>query len=95
MWQHVISESAELDLESPQLTRVRRMPRNLEQTASVIAPCQYNNVKTRHKIHCLQLADLLVDRRFDQPETNKLLVIARMLTRKAEPGDVKHHRQYL
>ena len=91
VWQHVISKSVELDLESPQLTRVRRPPRKLKQTTTVTAPCQFNNVKTKHKIHYLQLIDLLVaelDRRFDQPGMSKLLVIERILTGKAEPGDV-------
>lgn len=52
---------------------------------------QYNDFKTKHKIHYLQLIDLLVaelDRRFDQPGMSKLLVIERVLTGKAEPGDV-------
>jgi len=42
--------AVELDLETPQLTRVRRPPRKLEQTATVTAPCQYNDVKTKHMI---------------------------------------------
>ena len=48
-------------------------------------------MKTKHKIHCLQLIDLLVaelDRRFDQPGMSNLLLLERVLTRKAEPGDV-------
>ena len=71
------SISVELDLETPQLTRVRRSPRKLEQTATVTAPCQYNDVKTKHKIQYLQLIDLLVaqlDRRFDQPGMSNLLL---------------------
>ena len=48
-------------------------------------------MKTKHKIHYLQLIDLLVaelDRRFDQPGMSNLLLIERVLTGKAEPGDV-------
>jgi hypothetical protein len=91
IWKHVTSKSVELDLETPQLTRVRRPPRKLEQTTTVTAPCQYNDVKTKHKIQYLQLIDLLVaqlDRRFDQPGMSNLLLIERVLTGKAEPGDV-------
>ena len=91
IWKHVISKSEELDLETPQLTRVRRPPQKLEQTATVTAPFQCNDVKTKHKIHYLQLIDLLVaelDRRFDQPGMSNLLLIERVLTGKAEPGDV-------
>ena len=78
IWKHVISKSEELDLETPQLTRVRRPPQKLEQTATVTAPFQCNDVKTKHKIHYLQLIDLLVaelDRRFDQPGMINLLLI--------------------
>ena len=85
------SISVELAVETPQLTRVRRSLRKLEQTAAVTAPCQYNDVKTKHKIQYLQLIDLLVaqlDRRFDQPGMSNLLLIERVLTGKAEPGDV-------
>ncbi len=35
---------SKLDLGSPQLTRVRRPPQKLEQTATVTAPCQYDDV---------------------------------------------------
>jgi hAT family C-terminal dimerisation region len=48
-------------------------------------------VKAKHKIHYLQLIDLPVaelDRRFDQPGMSNLLLIERVLTGKAEPGDV-------
>ena len=48
-------------------------------------------MKTKHKIHYLQLIDLLaaeLDRRFDQPGMSNLLLIERVLTGKAEPGDV-------
>ena len=48
-------------------------------------------MKTKHKIHYLQLTDLVVaelDRRFDQPGMSNLLLIERVLTGKAEAGDV-------
>jgi len=63
----------------------------MEQTATVTAPCQYNDVKTKHKIQYLQLIDLLVaqhDDRFDQFGMSNLLLIERVLTGKAEPGEV-------
>ena len=84
IWKHVISKSEDLDLETPQLTRVRRPPRKLEQTATVTTPFQCNDVKIKHKIHYLQL----IDHRFDQPGMSNLLLIERVLTGKAEPGDV-------
>ena len=72
------------------LLLVRRPPRKLEQTATVTAPFQCNDV-TKHKIHYLPLINLLVadlDRRFDQPGMSNRLLIERVLTGKAEPGDV-------
>ena len=48
-------------------------------------------METKHKIHYLQLIDLLVaelDRRFNQPGMSNLLLIERVLTGKTEPGDV-------
>jgi hAT family C-terminal dimerisation region len=91
IWQHMISKSTELDLEIPQFARVRRPPKKIEQTATVTAPHQYQDVKTKHKVHYFELIDLLVselDRRFNQPGIKKLLVIERVLTGNAELNDV-------
>ena len=77
------SKSVELDLETPQLTRIRRPPRRLELTVTVTASCQYNDLKTKHKIQYLQLTDLLVtelDRCFDQPDMSNVILIERVVT---------------
>jgi hypothetical protein len=99
----VISKSEELDLETLQLTRVGRPPLKLEQAATVTAPCQCNDVKTKLKIHYSQLVDLLVaelDRRFNQPGMSNLFLIERVLTGKERPTgdvstDVRTHENFI
>jgi len=96
IWQHVISRSTELDLEMPQLPRVRRPPNKLEQstTATALLLHQFQDIKTKCKVSylsLLELVDLLVaelDRRFNQPGMNKLLVIERVLTGTVQPDDI-------
>ena len=90
IWQHVISRSTELDLEMPQLPRVRRPPKKLKQSTTATAPHQFHDIKTKCKVGYFELVDLLVpelDRRFNQPGMNKLLVIERLLTGSLEPND--------
>ena len=91
IWQHVISRSTELDLEMPQLPRIRRPPKKLEQSTTATGPHQFHDVKTKCKVSYFELVDLLVaelDRRFNQPGMNKQLVIERVLTGTVEPNDI-------
>jgi len=76
IWQHVISRSTELDLEMPQLPRVRRRPNKLEQSTTATALHQFQDIKTKCKVSHFELVDLLVaelDRRLHQPGMNKLM----------------------
>ena len=76
IWQHVISRSTELDLEMPQLPRVRRLPNKLDQSITAIALHQFQDIKTKCKVSYFKLVDLLVaelDRRLHQPGMNKLM----------------------
>jgi hypothetical protein len=93
IWVHVISRSTELDLEMPQLPRVRRPSKKLENTTNVTELHRFQDrlIKTKCKISCFELVDLLVaelDRRFNQPGMKKLLVIERVLTRTMQPDDI-------
>ena len=91
IWQHVISRSTELDLEMPQFPRVRRPPNKLEQSTTATAPHQFQDIKTKCKVSYFELVDLLVaelNRRFNQPGMNKLLVIEHLLTGTVQPDDI-------
>ena len=91
IWQHVISRSTELDLEMPQLPRVRRLPKKLEQSTTATASHQFQNIESKCKVSYFELVDLLVaelDRCFNQPGMNKLLVIERVLTGTVQPDDI-------
>ena len=97
IWRYVISKSTELDLEMPQLPRIRRPPKKLEQSTTVVAPHQFHDIKTKCKVDYFELLDLLVaelDRRFDQPGMKKLLVIERVLTATNEPNDIDDVMDY-
>ena len=75
----------------PQLPRVRRRPNKLEQSTTATALHQFQDIKTKCKVSYFELVDLLVaelDRRFNQPGMNKLLVIERVLTGTVQPDDI-------
>jgi len=69
----------------------RRPPKKLEQSTAALAPHQFQEIKTKCKVSYFKLVDLRVaelDRRFNQPGMNKLLVIERVMTGAVQPDDI-------
>jgi hypothetical protein len=91
LWNATMKTVEGLDLDKPELPRIRKPPKRLELSNCASEPHIFQDARSQYKVEYFKLLDLLIcqlERRFVPKEMNAMIAVERLLTGKKEDEDL-------